>query len=120
MLPKESFDIDTQTGLMYFGIDLLAVMASLGFLNTVVASDLYHSLPIWGQALTVAPLQVLVCFCANCKEICFLCVKGTTIHFVSITDFEIFYRRVLPCGACGVSVTMPDTELFPTRVGSTT
>jgi hypothetical protein len=62
MLPKESFVIDTQLGLLYFGIDLLSVMASLGFLNAVVSSDLYHSLPIWGQALTVAPLQVLVCF----------------------------------------------------------
>jgi hypothetical protein len=63
MLPKESFVVDTQTSLKYFGIDLLAVMASLGFLNTVVSSDLYHSLPIWGQALTVAPLQVLVRLC---------------------------------------------------------
>ena len=60
MLPRESFDIDTKTGLFYFGVDLIAVAASLGFLNAVVTSDLYHSFPIWGQALTVAPLQVLV------------------------------------------------------------
>ena len=70
MLPKESFVIDTQTGLTYFGIDLLAVMASLGFLNAVVTSDLYHALPIWGQALTVAPLQVLVCFDRDATTMC--------------------------------------------------
>ena len=66
MLPKESFDIDTKTGLFYFGVDLVAVGATLGFLNAVVTSDVYHSIPIWGQALTVAPLQILVS--AECSK----------------------------------------------------
>lgn len=66
MLPKESFDIDTKTSLFYFGVDLAAVVACLGFLNTVVTSDIYHSLPMWGQALTVAPLQVLSGFAMWC------------------------------------------------------
>jgi hypothetical protein len=60
MLPRESFEIDTKAGLFYFGVDLVAVGATLGFLNAVVTSDIYHSIPIWMQALTVAPLQVLV------------------------------------------------------------
>lgn len=60
MLPRESFEIDTKTGLFYFGVDLVAVGATLGFLNAVVTSDFYHSIPVWMQALTVAPLQVLV------------------------------------------------------------
>jgi hypothetical protein len=66
MLPKESFDIDTKTSLAYFGIDLVAVVASLGFLGAVVKSDFYHSLPMVGQALTVAPLQVLCGFAMWC------------------------------------------------------
>jgi hypothetical protein len=66
MLPKESFDIDTKTSLAYFGIDLVAVIASLGFLGAVVKSDFYHSLPMFGQALAVAPLQVLSGFAMWC------------------------------------------------------
>jgi omega-3 fatty acid desaturase (delta-15 desaturase) len=38
----------------------------MGFLNAVVTSDLYHSFPIWGQALAVAPLQVLTGFAMWC------------------------------------------------------
>ena len=63
MLPKESFQIDTKTSLFYFGVDFLAVASSMGFLNLVVNSDVYHSLPMIAQALTVAPLQVLTGFC---------------------------------------------------------
>ena len=66
MLPSNVFDIDTPTSLFYFGIDTLAVVGSLGFLNAVVTSDIYHSLPIWQQALTVAPLQVLAGFTMWC------------------------------------------------------
>jgi omega-3 fatty acid desaturase (delta-15 desaturase) len=65
-LPKSTFNIDTKTSLMYFGIDLAAVAASIGLLGAVVTSDIYHSLPIWGQALTVAPLQVLGGFAMWC------------------------------------------------------
>jgi omega-3 fatty acid desaturase (delta-15 desaturase) len=66
MLPKESFEIDTKTSLFYFGIDLVACVASLGFLDLVVTSDIYKSLPIVAQALTVAPLQVLAGFAMWC------------------------------------------------------
>jgi len=66
MLPKAVFDIDTKTSLFYFGVDLLAVVSSLSFLNTVVHSDFYQhsSLPL--QALLVAPLQVLSGFAMWC------------------------------------------------------
>lgn len=65
-LPRESFNIDTKTSLFYFAVDLAACIGTLEFLNLVVQSDLYHSLPIWGQALTVAPLQVLSGFALWC------------------------------------------------------
>jgi omega-3 fatty acid desaturase (delta-15 desaturase) len=66
MLPRESFDVDTKTSLFYFGIDFVACVASLGFLDLVVTSDFYHSLPIVAQALTVAPLQILSGFALWC------------------------------------------------------
>ena len=66
MLPKKSFDIDTKESLFYFGVDFIACVASLGFLNTVVTSDLYHSFPLWGQALSAAPLQILAGFAMWC------------------------------------------------------
>ena len=66
MLPKKSFDIDTKESLFYFGVDFIACVASLGFLNAVVTSDLYHSFPLWAQALSVAPLQVLSGFALWC------------------------------------------------------
>jgi hypothetical protein len=66
MLPKKSFDIDTKESLFYFGVDFVACVASLGFLNAVVTSDVYHSFPLWGQALSVAPLQVLAGFAMWC------------------------------------------------------
>lgn len=62
MLPKDTFDIDTPTSLFYFGVDLLAVITTMGFLDVVVTSDNYHALPMWAQALCVAPLQVLTGF----------------------------------------------------------
>ena len=65
-LPKSTFDIDTKTSLTYFGIDLAAVVATLGFLDAVVTSDLYHAFPVWGQAMAVAPLQVLGGFTMWC------------------------------------------------------
>jgi hypothetical protein len=62
MLPKETWDIDTPTSLFYFAVDLLAVASTMGFLNAVVTSDIYHALPVWAQAMAVAPLQVLTGF----------------------------------------------------------
>jgi acyl-lipid omega-3 desaturase len=62
MLPKQAFKVSTKTSLAYFGIDFVAVAATMGFLNAVVNSDLYHSLAMWQQALMVAPLQVLTGF----------------------------------------------------------
>lgn len=66
MLPKETFKIDTKTGLFYFAVDFLAVVSSMGFLNAVVTSNLYHSFPVWAQAMTVAPLQLLTGFAMWC------------------------------------------------------
>jgi omega-3 fatty acid desaturase (delta-15 desaturase) len=66
MLPKETWNIDTPTSLFYFGVDFAAVAATMGFLNTVVTSDEYHSFPIWLQGLSVAPLQVLTGFAMWC------------------------------------------------------
>ncbi|KAL7514148.1 hypothetical protein ACHAXN_011432 [Cyclotella atomus] len=66
MLPKNTFDIDTPTSLFYFAIDLLAVVATMGFLDIVVTSANYHALPMWAQALCVAPLQVLTGFAMWC------------------------------------------------------
>jgi omega-3 fatty acid desaturase (delta-15 desaturase) len=66
MLPTNTFDIDTPTSLFYFAVDFLAVVASVGFLDAVVTSDIYHSLPVAGQALCVAPLQVLAGFSMWC------------------------------------------------------
>jgi len=66
MLPKETWDVDTPTSLFYFAVDLLAVVCSMGFLDAVVTSDIYHSLPMWEQALAVMPLQVLTGFAMWC------------------------------------------------------
>jgi omega-3 fatty acid desaturase (delta-15 desaturase) len=66
LLPKDAFQVDTATSLFYFGLDFVAVAATMGFLNAVVTSDLYHSWPMLGQALAVAPLQVLTGFAMWC------------------------------------------------------
>jgi omega-3 fatty acid desaturase (delta-15 desaturase) len=66
MIPKDSFDVDTKTSLFYFGLDFVACVASLGFLDLVVTSDFYHTLPLVAQALAVAPLQILSGFALWC------------------------------------------------------
>ena len=66
MLPAETWNIDTPTSLFYFGIDFLAVAATMGFLNTVVTSELYHSSPIFLQGMMAAPLQVMAGFAMWC------------------------------------------------------
>jgi omega-3 fatty acid desaturase (delta-15 desaturase) len=66
LLPQDAFQVDTATSLFYFGLDFVAVAATMGFLNAVVTSDLYHSWPVLGQALAVAPLQVLTGFAMWC------------------------------------------------------
>jgi len=66
MLPKEIFQVDTATSLFYFGVDFAAVAATMGFLNTVVTSATYHSLPPLVQVMTVLPLQVLTGFAMWC------------------------------------------------------
>jgi len=66
MFPADTWKIDTRVSLAYFAIDLLAVICSMGFLDAVVSSDNYHSLPIWGQALAVMPLQILTGFAMWC------------------------------------------------------
>jgi acyl-lipid omega-3 desaturase len=66
MMPKAVWEIDTKTSLLYFGIDLVAVTASLTFLHAVVTSDLYHSVPVPVQAAMVMPLQILTGFTMWC------------------------------------------------------
>mmetsp|Transcript_24394 Transcript_24394/g.36185 ORF Transcript_24394/g.36185 Transcript_24394/m.36185 type:complete len:432 (-) Transcript_24394:230-1525(-) len=66
MLPKDTFQVDTATSLMYAGLDVAAVAGSMSFLYAVVQSDFYNGLPIAGQALTVAPLQILTGFAMWC------------------------------------------------------
>lgn len=66
LLPAEVFKVDTKVSLLYFTVDLLAVAGTMGFLNQVVTSDIYHSLPWWNQAIMVAPLQVLTGFAMWC------------------------------------------------------
>jgi acyl-lipid omega-3 desaturase len=65
-LPRDTFKIDTATGLSYFALDFIAVAVSMGLLDVIVTSDVYASFPIWKQALTVAPLQVLTGFAMWC------------------------------------------------------
>jgi hypothetical protein len=66
LLPADVFQVDTAQSLFYFAVDFLAVVTSMGFLDLVVTSNIYHSMPIWGQALTVIPLQVLTGFAMWC------------------------------------------------------
>jgi omega-3 fatty acid desaturase (delta-15 desaturase) len=66
LIPTKSFHVDTATSLLYFSADLLAVGASMGFLNAVVHSDFYNQMSMPIQALMVAPLQVLMGFAMWC------------------------------------------------------
>jgi omega-3 fatty acid desaturase (delta-15 desaturase) len=66
MLPKETFNVHTPTSLLYFGVDFAAVAATMGFLYTVVTSDIYHSSPILLQGMMVVPLQILTGFAMWC------------------------------------------------------
>jgi acyl-lipid omega-3 desaturase len=66
MLPRRVFQIDTKKSLLYFGIDMVAVLSTLTLLHAVVTSELYHSLPLVGQAFVVAPLQLLAGFAMWC------------------------------------------------------
>jgi len=66
LLPESVFQVDTATSLLYFVVDFLAVAATMGFLDMVVTSDIYHNMPIWAQAISVAPLQVLTGFAMWC------------------------------------------------------
>ena len=66
-LPDEVFQVSTKTSLLYFAIDSIAVIASIGLLHGVVTSNIYHSLALWQQALTVAPFQLLAGFAMWCQ-----------------------------------------------------
>lgn len=66
MLPKKVFDINTRTSLFYFFLDMIGVLGSLNGLNAVVHSSFYKSIPIWQQALTVFPLQLVAGFTMWC------------------------------------------------------
>jgi omega-3 fatty acid desaturase (delta-15 desaturase) len=66
MLPADTWKVSTKTSMLYFGIDVLAVAVSMGFLNAVVNSDIYHHMALWQQFLSVVPLQVLTGFAMWC------------------------------------------------------
>ncbi len=66
LLPADVFQVDTATSLFYFAVDFIAVAGTMGFLNQVVTSDIYHGLAWWNQALLVVPLQVLTGFAMWC------------------------------------------------------
>jgi len=66
MLPKDTFQVNTATSLMYAGLDVTAVVCSMSFLYAVVQSDFYNGLPWIEQAITVAPLQILTGFAMWC------------------------------------------------------
>lgn len=85
MLPKKSFEISTKLGLFYFTMDLLAVTASMTTLHEVVTSAFYKSLPWFGQALTVAPLQLLTGFAMWCMW----CIGHDAGHSTVSTDSRI-------------------------------
>lgn len=85
MLPKETFDIDTKTSLFYFAIDFVAVAATMGFLNGVVNSEIYHSAPVLLQGMMVAPLQVLTGFAMWCMW----CIGHDAGHNVVSKDKKI-------------------------------
>lgn len=65
-LPRDTFKIDTATGLGYFALDFVAVATTMGLLNAVVTSDMYKVLPMWEQASIVTPLQLLSGFAMWC------------------------------------------------------
>jgi omega-3 fatty acid desaturase (delta-15 desaturase) len=66
MLPPETWDIHTPTSLLYFAMDSFAVVSTMTFLHAVVTSDNYHSFPLWLQAASVFPLQILTGFSMWC------------------------------------------------------
>jgi len=66
-LPQDIFKVSTTKSLFYFAVDTAACILSIGFLYAVVRSDIYQSMAIWQQALTVAPLQLLAGFAMWCQ-----------------------------------------------------
>lgn len=66
MLPKDVFKVSTKESLLYFGVDMVAVSSGMAALYALVTSDFYHGLPMWQQALAVAPLQGLTGFAMWC------------------------------------------------------
>ena len=66
MLPKNTFQVDTATSLMYATFDVAAVATTMSFLYAVVQSDFYNSLPMYQQATVALPLQILTGFAMWC------------------------------------------------------
>jgi acyl-lipid omega-3 desaturase len=66
LLPPGVFQVDTPTSLLYFVLDLVAVLLSMGSLNAIVTSDFYHALPLFAQASTVLPIQMVTGFAMWC------------------------------------------------------
>jgi omega-3 fatty acid desaturase (delta-15 desaturase) len=66
MLPPETWVVSTPISLMYFAIDVLAVVSSMSFLHGVVNSDAYHASPLVGKFAMALPLQILTGFAMWC------------------------------------------------------
>jgi acyl-lipid omega-3 desaturase len=66
LLPTSVFQVDTKTSLLYFLLDFMAVVVSMGSLYTVVTSDMYHTFPIYIQAIAVLPIQMITGFAMWC------------------------------------------------------
>lgn len=90
MMPPSTFEVSTSTSLLYFAIDVSAVLLCMTALNTVVHTDLYLTLPLAGQAMTVLPLQILTGFAMWCTW----CIGHDAGHGTVSKDTPLINRIV--------------------------
>lgn len=90
MLPPSTFEVSTSTSLLYFIIDVSAVLLCMTALTTVIHADLYSSLPLAGRALTVLPLQILTGFAMWCTW----CIGHDAGHGTVSKDAPLINRIV--------------------------
>jgi omega-3 fatty acid desaturase (delta-15 desaturase) len=90
MLPASTFDVSTPTSLLYFILDVSAVLLCMTALTTVIHTNLYHNLPLIGQALTVLPIQLVTGFAMWCTW----CIGHDAGHGTVSKDIPILNRIV--------------------------
>jgi omega-3 fatty acid desaturase (delta-15 desaturase) len=90
MLPASTFDVSTPTSLLYFILDVSAVLLCMTALTTVIHTDIYHNLPLVGQALTVLPIQLVTGFAMWCTW----CIGHDAGHGTVSKDIPILNRIV--------------------------